>query len=172
MTHDDLPRLSADELAEIDRYLCDPDAPASPDPAGPLPPLESDNPEWVAERWREWAAGTGGPVWKSGRVPRRKSQSGLLREWRADECVVQVWCRRSLIAAVALRDGAYDLVTLAQRHGAWIVHETFPLSITSTRAVACGDGRHDLDTAKLLRLSRTAAPGDPRVVRVWEVSNL
>ncbi len=146
-----LPPLTADEMDEIDRYLNDPATPLTPAPSGgPLPPLESDDPRWVADRWREWAAGTAGPVWKSGRVPRRRSQSGLLRGWRAGECVVQVWCRRNLIGTVALRDGVYDLVTLVARHGPGVVHETFPLSLTPTRAIACGHGRHDLDAETLL----------------------
>jgi hypothetical protein len=162
--------FSADEMVEIDRLVNT--MPMTPEPDGPLPPLESDDPEWVAARWREWASGNGGPRWKDARSPRKTSQSGVLGQWRADECVLQVWCRRDLIAVVALRNGAYDLVTLARRLAGGIDHETFSLSLTDTHAVACSHpkGRHDLDTAKLLTEARKAAPGKPRVVKMWKVS--
>ena len=165
-----VPRLSAEELAEIDRLVNN--APPSPEPDGPLPPLESDIAEWQEDRWRECASGTGGPRWRAGRVPLYESRSGLLRGWRSEDCVLQVWCRRELIAVVALHAGNYDLVTLVRQVGPGFDHETFPLALTRTHAVACPhpQGRHDLDSGKLLAEARKAAPGSPRAVRVHQVT--
>ncbi len=169
MTEDwNLPRLTPEELAEIQREVDE--APPNDHLSGPLPPLESDDPEWVAAWHKDYAEGRRGGIWSAGRTPRTKAQSGMLGAWRQPEAVVDVWCRNKLIArVVAVRGAGYEIVTGVYGLGSGVVHTTYPLDIASTRAVACKHGRHDMDSRKLLTLARQTTPGTPRTVRVEEV---
>ncbi len=74
-------RLTPEEMAELART-----------PEGPLPPLESNDPDWRAERWRAWAAGERLNFGRHGPPIRTRVQATELRRWEADSAVVDLYC--------------------------------------------------------------------------------
>lgn len=96
-------RLTPDEVTELQREVAET---AAQEQVGPLPPLESDDPEWVAARWREFAEGKGP---RSGR--RARWNASALKAWRADDALLDVLCKGRLVARVYDDAGTMVVVT-------------------------------------------------------------
>ncbi len=147
-------RLSQEELADLQREV---DEPPLTEPVGPLPPLESDDPEWVAERWRVFALGQG---------PRRGRRANwsptALRSVEVDSALVDVVCRGKHIARV-YADPSHFMVTLeAQFRGPLLTHSPFALNDHPAVAVMCRCGtEHLMQTRLLAAEARRRTPGRP-----------
>lgn len=151
-------------MAELERLVNE--APMTPEPDGPLPPLESDIPEWRAERWRAWAAG--GRFGKHGSPRRPRPSSKALREWFPDAALLDVLCERRHILRVAILDGALEaLWNVTPMQGGHLSANCFLLSGLTTLAVECRCGEaHSVSSLALQRLARKEVAGKPRVVGV------
>lgn len=165
MTDKDQPRRFTDEeMAEINRYL--ETAPPTPVPDGPLPPLESDDPEWVAARWAEFARGEGP---RRGR--RARWNARRLRDATTGHALLEVLCKGRLIAVVYPGDDGLTVITevTGLKSGAW-TSTWFALVRQPVIAVACRCGQeHMLRSALLAQHARDRTPGKPLVVGVSAV---
>lgn len=136
-----------------------------------LPPLESDNPEWVAARWRAAAAGARSPE-----RPKPRGAEKALRRWLPETALVDVFCRSGslprLVLRVAVDDGRqtvrYDVRVLAGGHeSSWI----FRLTAAPVFKVPCRCGEaHLLSSLALARMARNRKPGKPRRCAVSDVA--
>jgi len=136
----------------------------------PLPPLESDDPAWVAARWREFAEG------KGPRTARRtRWNATALKAWRADVALLDVLCKGRMIARV-YDDGGLVVVVEAKtriingRQGGTTA-SPFALVHHPVVAVACRCGQeHRLRSAGLAEYARGRTPGKPHSVGVASVA--
>ncbi len=161
--------LSDEELADLQREVDE--APMTDKRRdGPLPPLESDDPQWVAARWREWVAGGRFRGHRNPRAPR--GRGSVLREWLPHAAVADVYCRASgrewLILRVALADchlvARWNVEVLTGGHQS---SNIFRLTEAPTFAVECRCGTaHPVSTLALGRAARAGSPGKPRRVGV------
>ncbi len=142
----------------------------------PLPPLESDDPEWRAARWWQFAEGHP-PHWSQSSSPRSRPGAAALRRWGQDnDAAVEVLCRRRLVVCLLRVGGGYNVASEfnAKEIDGKVVGWSFtelPLTVAPVHAVACRDhGRHDLDSEKLLQAARRATRRDVVRVPVHDVS--
>ncbi len=171
-------RLTDDELAQIDAEVNSLRLPPA-EHDGPLPSLESDNPEWVADRWRAFFAGERFRNQRGQARTARGSNAGL-RSWLPEAALVDVWFgpRRLLLRVAAAPDGqlitCWNVVELKGPAEARSYYE-LPLSQAPTRLAVecrCGDV-HSVSPLALGRLARSAAQQGrrPRRVSVSDVSS-
>jgi len=137
-----------------------------------LPPLESDDPEWVAARWQEWAAGKRFGEDGKPRSPRPSAKE--LRRWHPGDALLDVSCGKRHVLRVAEVDGAlragWNFTPMKGGH--WSLSD-LPLAGLTTLAVEChcGRGQHSLSSLALQRAARGEVPGKPGRVGVSEVED-
>ncbi len=144
----------------------------------PLPPLESDDPEWVAARRGAYLAGARHHWQSPDAPPRRRTTSAFLRSYQADEALVDVYCGQHLVARVARTAESYEVVTdpvpVRAAQDASIVlgwgFERADLRAAERVAVGCRCGVHVLSTRSLMGVARRAVPGRPERTRVGDVT--
>jgi len=137
-----------------------------------LPPLESDDPEWVAARWRAWASGR---RFGDDGKPRNPRPSGNeLRGWHPGEALVDVYCETRHVLRVAVVDGAFRVGWnfTSVKGGHWSLND-FVLSGLTTVAVECRCGHpHKLSSLALQRrAARVVVPGKPKKIGVADAES-
>jgi hypothetical protein len=137
----------------------------------PLPPLESDDPAWVAMRRREWASGSR----PEGQAKKRGLASSALAKVEPHRAVVDVLCRGRHVARVLvpdpdvrLPDGVVLQVACEARvtKGGGIAYWPLDGYLGDTVAVAvcrCGTS-HRLAVNRLIAEGRGRTPGAPKRV--------
>ncbi len=148
-----------------------------------LPPLESDDPAWVAMRWSERHRRTAEGAnrrWNDEARPLVVFSSKALRMFERPRARLDVVCRRRLIARVLNTGvpGAYEVAIEAVPVGAasptpggWAMH-VLPLDGTGPRvkvACRCSERLHHLDPTKLRAEAWDGQPGKPRPIGVSDV---
>jgi len=136
-----------------------------------LPPLESDDPEWVASRWREWASGE--RFGEDGKPRNPRPSAKELRGWYPGEALVDVFCGKRHVLRVAEVEGAeragWNITATTGGH--WALNDFLLIGLT-TVAVECRCGQpHKLSSLALLRAARGVIPGKPRRIGVLDAES-
>jgi len=149
-------------------------------PEGPqLPPLESNDPDWRAARWRDRARKTAagsGRHWTDPARPVVRSSSAALRRYESPRVRLDVVCRRRLLARVlgtdtpGVYDVAYEAAPTASK-GGWGVQSDALGDVGAVILVACrcSARMHHLDPMKLRAQAWEGRPGKPHEVGVSDV---
>lgn len=133
-----------------------------------LPPLESDDPAWVAGRWREFAEGRGP---RTGR--RARFSASALKQFRLEAALTDVLCKGRMIARVFEGERGMEVVTEVMEvpGGGGYGYTAFRLADQFVVAVACRCGHeHRLRCDLLAVHAARQKPGAPRTTSVSATS--